>query len=89
MILCKQCKKCEKCCKPYSPNSNYAEVCEDFEKKKMTNYEKIKQMSIDDMARFFDKIFDCHNCPNDTYSCGSNGNVCTKQIKEWLESEEN
>ena len=53
----------------------------------MTNYERIKSMSIDEMAGYFNGIFDCCNCPNDMFLCESNGNVCTKHIKHWLESE--
>lgn len=55
----------------------------------MTNYERIKSMSIDEMADYFNEIFDCTNCPNDMYLCESNGYVCTKYIKRWLESEVN
>lgn len=55
----------------------------------MTNYERIKSMSIDEMTDYFNEIFDCPNCPNDMYLCESNGYVCTKYIKRWLESEVN
>ena len=53
----------------------------------MTNYEKIKAMSIDEMADYLNEIFDCSNCPNDMFLCESKGNVCTKYIKQWLEQE--
>ena len=53
----------------------------------MTNYERIKNMSVEEMADYFNEIFDCSNCPNDMFLCESNGNVCTKYIKQWLESE--
>jgi len=46
----------------------------------MTNYEKIKQMSIDEMAEF---IGECDYCNNDL-EC--NGN-CDECCKKWLESE--
>lgn len=61
----------------------------------MTNYERIKQMSIEEMA---EKIFDCGNgreycyghcyyqddnsCPND----GAQG--CIQGVVKWLQSEE-
>ena len=54
---------------------------------KITNYDRIRSMSIDEMAGYFNEIFDCRNCPNDMFLCESNGNVCTKYIKQWLESE--
>lgn len=53
----------------------------------MTNYERIKNMSIEEMAGYLNGIFDCCNCPNDMFLCESKGNVCTKYIKQWLESE--
>lgn len=54
---------------------------------KQTNYERIRNMSVDEMADYFNGIFDCSNCPNDMFLCASKGNVCTKYIKQWLESE--
>lgn len=52
----------------------------------MSNFEKIKSMSIDEMARFFcEGEFGCSNC---VYN--DNPNHCKKEIgkhKEWLESE--
>ena len=54
---------------------------------KITNYERIRNMSVDEMAEYLNGIFDCCNCPNDMFLCESNGNVCTKYIKQWLESE--
>lgn len=39
------------CGKPYNQNSNYAEVCEDFEKRKMTNFENLSD--IRKLANFF------------------------------------
>ena len=53
----------------------------------MTNYDRIKGMSVEEMADYFNGIFDCSNCPNDMFLCESKGSVCTKYIKQWLESE--
>lgn len=50
MKLCRHCKKVGKCGKPYSVNSNYAERCCDFEEKMSTNYDIIKDMSVEEMA---------------------------------------
>ncbi len=54
----------------------------------MTNYERIKTMSIEDMANLFAEISiccilqNCNSCPiNDAQFC------CTEYIKIWLESE--
>lgn len=55
----------------------------------MTNYERIKNMTIDEMERFFRALSECDMC-----SCG--GCVCyskkestcvTGYTREWLESE--
>ena len=52
----------------------------------MNNFEKIKQMNIDEMAKFISsetttcKYGDCYDCEVDTDGC-ING------IKKWLESE--
>ena len=61
----------------------------------MTNYEKIKAMSIDEMAELFDKLnVDCitnFNCPAgeicEKLSRAENINSCVKPFKQWLESE--
>lgn len=58
----------------------------------MTNYEKIKQMSIDEMARSCMDFFDCPygipryfdvDCPKENQFNGS----CIDCTKHWLESE--
>lgn len=59
----------------------------------MTNYERVKQMSLDEMVDFInhetDGICDC--CHPDirfrTDECYKKG-LCAKGIKMWLESEE-
>ena len=50
----------------------------------MTNFEKIEQMSIEEMAEFIADEFKCPNCDRvRVYNC----NVCVSYIKRWLESE--
>jgi hypothetical protein len=50
----------------------------------MNNFEKIKAMDIDEMARWLAKIvnLDCYDC-NDSPKC----DLCYEQNKQWLESE--
>lgn len=74
-MICNQCNKCGKCGKPYSSNSTYAEICKDFEKKKMTNFEKIKAMTIEEMEIFIIMIVLLY------------GGKTPTNVKEWLESE--
>ena len=83
MLLCKECKKCGMCGKPYGQNSNYAEKCKDFEKKKMTKFERLKSLTLDE---FVDEIL--LNVPDDNdtrFIFGSWKNK--KEIISYLESE--
>ena len=50
----------------------------------MTNYEKIKNLSVEEMARFMDihNIYPCRHC----IGC-ENSSSCEQGIKKWLESE--
>ena len=90
MKLCKQCKKCGKCKKPYSELSTYAERCKQFEEIKQTNYDRIKAMSVEEMAEFICSIYDDNG---ETYTADKNIEWDTipdydeYKIKEWLESE--
>ena len=56
----------------------------------MTNFEKIKNMSVEEMAREINHICNvpCFPC-NDRRCTGDSGSVikCCKGIKKWLESE--
>ncbi len=50
-----------------------------FDDKKLTNFEKIKAMSIDEMAKIIE-------CPRSEVEC--KGDIsCTACCKQWLESE--
>lgn len=64
----------------------------------MTNYEKIKNMSVDEMAEWLDEIFSdnrCYPCEKkDINKCGyfekdfdSRCQLCVRNRKLWLESE--
>lgn len=55
----------------------------------MTNFEKIKAMSVEEMAEHLDKT-SCDYCcfqkqPCDYYLYGDE--ICKKSIKQWLERE--
>lgn len=52
----------------------------------MNNYERIKAMSIDEMAEFFDSHITCELCP--IYDlCVEEEDKCRKIFKRWLQSE--
>ena len=60
----------------------------------MINYEKIKQMSIEEMSDFFVNMFDCNLCSeherlsdNPLVSNETCDNDCIKHCKQWLEQE--
>ena len=54
----------------------------------MNNYERIKKMSIDEMAEWmqdFNLNILCHYCLGCDYEDGAIG--CIKGVKQWLEKE--
>ena len=55
----------------------------------MTNYERIKNMSAEDMAKAMnDNVLDCDFCPAfDVCDRGSTGRSCEGNILDWLNEE--
>ena len=56
----------------------------------MTNFEKIKAMSVEEMANFIltvNKITDCDTCIAYGICSMKYGVSCRKHMTEWLESE--
>ena len=50
----------------------------------MTNFERIKSMSKEEFAKWWDDVVDCEFCPNlSKCNCFN----CEKQVGEWLEEE--
>ncbi len=88
-------KKCTKCRHNYKesgdiPRCNLMCLNHDlFEP--ITNYDRIKKMSVEEMAEFMCDNFDCGVCPAfDNNFCGyDNLKVCGKAMKKYLESEVN
>ena len=57
----------------------------------MTNYEKIKNMSIEEMENYCDAretYAPCYSCKYYKVGGRYNQEICELQIKEWLESED-
>lgn len=56
----------------------------------MTNYERIKAMTVDEMAEMFEEIFSylksCGHCPAFGI-CMDTENVCIESVEKWLERE--
>ena len=54
----------------------------------MTNYERIKNMSVGEMAKFICGIYDDDICKYDKFICGIIiPNYDEGSVKQWLESE--
>lgn len=51
----------------------------------MTNYEKIQDMTVDEMRGFFESISPCCCCVYADDGCTAR--ECRKGIKKWLEQE--
>lgn len=52
-----------------------------------TNYERIKAMSIDEMAEFLMLQNKCFKCVNLNLPICKSEHICNVGIKQWLESE--
>ena len=52
----------------------------------MTNYEQIKNMSVEELAEIFNRNYKCNRCAFNShpYICNAN---CLDGIKQYLESE--
>lgn len=53
----------------------------------MNNYEKIKNMTLDEMAEWYKDHVPCGNCDLYDYCIKSKHTICTKVIKQWLQQE--
>lgn len=58
----------------------------------MTNFERIKEKDINELARFMAYTTTCDICPNYNCKCTSIKSppisMCVRSFKNWLESEE-
>lgn len=52
-----------------------------------TNFEKIREMSIDEMTIFLITNIDCSYCLAKENRCNYTTDTCKNRIKQWLESE--
>lgn len=87
MKVCNECSKYINCTRNHTAGSNYAEVCLEFDGKRISNFEHIKQMDIDELAELLATIMNSESCPEgDSSSDNCNGD-CIKCWWAWLESE--
>ena len=70
-------------------NSELAkEVEKEIKKQAITNYDKIRNMTVEEMAEFIVNRNDCEGCPcdvDDKDYC--KGGSCNASVMAWLESE--
>lgn len=54
-----------------------------------TNYEKIKNMTVEEMAEFFSECIMCDDCPVSTFCDREMVTVdeCPKILEQWLQAE--
>lgn len=87
MNKCIDCEKERRC----TERRGSHEYC--FESKKKTNYSYIRDMSVEEMALFMDKMQlrclseSCKDCPLHKINPLPHYYCSVKDIKEWLESE--
>ena len=53
----------------------------------MTNFEKIKQMSVEEMANYISTNVTCNNCKIINTCENIDGDTCSGIFKYWLENE--
>lgn len=51
----------------------------------MNNYEKITDMTMNELARFLSDITHCKSCP--IHNASDNCNLCVVEFRNWLEEE--
>ncbi len=79
---------------PYNSymKAHYCGTCGFYQKDKHTNFEKIKDMTVEEMAEFLDRVrYDyCTTCCNNLNNCMRNNAIepiCKNHFINWLESE--
>lgn len=53
----------------------------------MTNFEKITNMSVEELADKLNELFDCYHCPLNDFCTKNNLDSCSGTWEQWLKSE--
>jgi hypothetical protein len=86
MKVVKKCVMAE--CDYYKEYGECSSVCERYLiKPVLTNYDRVRNMSIDEMARFIPDWSYTKACKCDEETYADCNNECWKCVREWLESE--
>ena len=86
LMCCLSCAKADSC----EQADRVEDYCINHEERPMTNADRIRQMSDEELARFINFHTDCENCPaarvcEDNYALSSD--VCMAGIQKWLKQE--
>ena len=65
----------------------YEDYFDDRQDEKLTNFQKIKNMTLDEMAKFFTYECDCRFCPFREKCKGKTKRDCINTTKQWLQEE--
>ena len=52
-----------------------------------SRYDKIKELSVNDMAEFLSFYFECDRCPSKRDGCSENDACCMDAIRDWLKQD--
>lgn len=52
-----------------------------------SRYDKIKELSVDDMTEFLSFYFGCDRCPAERDGCSDNDACCMDAIRDWLKQD--
>lgn len=55
--------------------------------KPSTRYNKLKKLSVDEMAPVLSWYFGCDRCPAKKGACSDNDAMCIDAIRDWLNAE--
>ncbi len=52
-----------------------------------TRYERLKELSVEDLAGVLSWYFECSRCPAKKDNCSGNDATCMDAIRDWLNGE--
>lgn len=52
-----------------------------------SRYDKIKELSVDEMTEVLSFYFGCDRCPAEREGCSDNDAICMDAIRDWLKQD--
>lgn len=62
-------------------------VCDGSGYTRPSNADRLRAMTDEELAKFFERILDCESCFLFKNECGRDGYSCNQRITEWLKQE--